>query len=50
MVKGNTTKDIDWGNCTCMNCINIEGQNVLGKLLMRVRDEIREEIINHGHV
>lgn len=28
-----------WGNCTCVKCENIEGQNWLGKLLMKVRDE-----------
>lgn len=28
-----------WGNCTCPKCINIEGQNWLGKILMQVRSE-----------
>lgn len=30
-----------WGNCSCEKCKNIEGKNTLGKILMRVREELR---------
>lgn len=30
-----------WGNCNCDKCKNIEGKNTLGKILMRVREELR---------
>ena len=32
-----------WGNCSCEKCIHIEGLNTLGKILMRVREELRNE-------
>lgn len=39
----NTTAwhDNIWGNCECPRCINKVGQNLLGKTLMKVRDELR---------
>lgn len=37
LVEGNTWGDTYWGVC------NGKGQNMLGKLLMQVRDEIRRE-------
>ena len=43
LVEGTTWHDNEWGNCSCSKCINIEGKNKLGKLLMRVRDMIKEE-------
>lgn len=46
LVEGNTWHDSVWGICTCSKCINnpnIKGQNKLGKILMKVRDSIREE-------
>ena len=33
-----------WGNCRCEKCIHIKGKNKLGKILMRVREELRDEI------
>ena len=30
-----------WGNCSCEKCKNIEGKNTLGKILMRVREELK---------
>lgn len=45
LVEGTTWHDNEWGNCTCERCKNIPGKNKLGKLLMQVRDEIREELI-----
>lgn len=43
LVEGTTWHDNEWGNCSCSKCANIEGKNKLGKLLMRVRDMIKEE-------
>jgi ribA/ribD-fused uncharacterized protein len=43
LVEGTTWHDNEWGNCSCPKCINIEGKNKLGKLLMKVRDMIKEE-------
>lgn len=31
-----------WGNCTCPECADIEGENNLGRLLEEVREEIRD--------
>ena len=41
LVEGNVWHDNTWGNCTCERCRNIEGQNKLGKLLMKIREEIK---------
>lgn len=41
--EGTTWHDNEWGNCSCPKCRNIEGKNKLGKLLMKVREMIREE-------
>ncbi len=41
LVEGNRWHDCYWGRCECANCRG-EGQNVLGKLLMQVRGELRE--------
>jgi ribA/ribD-fused uncharacterized protein len=38
LVEGNTWKDTFWGQCPIGN-----GQNHLGKILMRVREELKEE-------
>lgn len=40
IVEGNTWHDNFWGDCKCTKCQNKIGQNHLGKILMRVRDEI----------
>jgi len=37
LVEGNTWHDNFWGDCRCLKCKNIVGQNHLGKLLMRLR-------------
>lgn len=41
LVEGTTWHDNEWGNCTCPRCKNIPGKNKLGKLLMQVREEIK---------
>lgn len=43
LIEGTTWHDNIWGNCSCPNCVNIEGQNKLGKILMKVRDEMKNE-------
>ncbi len=40
LIEGNTWHNNIWGNCYCKRCIRIEGENLLGKFLMKVRDEI----------
>ena len=42
--EGNTWHDNEWGNCSCEACQNIIGKNKLGKLLMRIREEIKSPI------
>lgn len=43
LIEGTTWHDNYWGNCSCEKCKNIEGKNMLGKILMRVREELRNE-------
>lgn len=40
LVEGNWWHDNDWGNCTCEKCLDIVGQNNLGKILMKIRNQI----------
>ena len=40
IIEGNWWHDNFFGSCSCVKCGN-KGQNNLGKLLMRVRDDIR---------
>ena len=44
LMEGTTWHDNEWGNCSFERCKNIPGRNKLGKLLMQVRNEIREEL------
>lgn len=39
--EGNTWHDQYWGSCSCPMHYGVEGQNWLGKLLMQVREELR---------
>lgn len=41
LVEGNTWHDNYWGDCSCDKCRGIEGKNMLGKTLMRVREQLR---------
>jgi ribA/ribD-fused uncharacterized protein len=45
--EDNTWHDNFYGNCICPRCRNIPGQNHLGHILMRFRDQ-RRLIINGG--
>lgn len=44
LIEGNTWHDNYWGNCHCDKCKSIEGKNVLGKILMKVRDNYAKNI------
>lgn len=44
LIEGTTWHDNEWGNCTCAKCVSIPGKNKLGKILMRVREELKEEL------
>ena len=55
IIEGNFWHDNFWGNCSCDKCKNINGENNLGKILMRVREDIRpkkqssfEDMINEN--
>lgn len=39
--EGNHWHDNCWGNCLCERCKDIPGENRLGKILMRIREEIK---------
>lgn len=41
LVEGNYWHDNCWGNCTCEKCRDIPGENRLGKILMKIREELR---------
>ncbi len=42
LIEGNTWHDNSWGNCSCAKCKEIQGENHLGKLLMKIRKELKE--------
>lgn len=44
LIEGNTWCDNEWGNCSCHKCINYQGKNKLGKILMKVRSELKSNI------
>ena len=43
LIEGNTWHDNYWGDCKCSRCRYTKGQNMLGKILMRVRYDIQKE-------
>ncbi len=43
LVEENYWHDNFWGNCTCLRCADLLGQNHLGRLLMQVREEVGED-------
>ena len=43
LIEGNYWHDNIWGDCFCSKCKNIKGQNWLGRILMRVRSNLRKE-------
>lgn len=43
IVECNTWHDNCWGDCKCDACKSIKGENRLGKILMKIREEIRSD-------
>jgi len=41
IIEDNYWHDNFWGNCICQKCKTIKGENMLGKLLMKLREEIQ---------
>ncbi len=41
LIEGNTWHDNFWGDCVCKKCLNIEGKNNLGIILMAIREKIK---------
>lgn len=48
IIEGNCWHDNYWGDCYCKKCKNIKGQNHLGKLLMKIREELKNEDNGNG--
>ena len=42
LVEGNNHHDNIWGDCTCPRCAAKLGQNRLGKILMQVREGLKQ--------
>jgi len=42
LIEGNFWHDNFWGSCGCPKCKDIKGVNMLGKLLMEIREEIKK--------
>lgn len=43
LIEGNHWHDNTWGNCTCEKCRSVQGQNRLGVILMKIREELKNE-------
>lgn len=43
LTEGNTWHDQYWGSCSCPMHYGVEGANWLGRLLMQVREELRDD-------
>jgi predicted NAD-dependent protein-ADP-ribosyltransferase YbiA (DUF1768 family) len=41
LIEGNSWHDNFFGNCTCIKCKDIKGENHLGKLLMKIREKLK---------
>jgi ribA/ribD-fused uncharacterized protein len=41
LVEGNTWHDQTWGSCNCPRHIAVPGENLLGKLLMELREDLK---------
>lgn len=40
LIEGNRWHDNFWGDCWCDDCADIIGQNQLGRILMKIREEL----------
>lgn len=43
LIEGNYWHDNYWGKCSCPRCRHIYGQNQLGKILMKLREEFQQK-------
>ena len=43
IIEWNNWHDNFWGDCVCLRCADIDGQNHLGKIIMQYRDELLNE-------
>lgn len=43
IIEGNYHHDNIWGDCYCKSCSDIPGENKLGKIIMKVREELLNE-------
>lgn len=50
LIEGNWWHDCEFGHCTCMDCFGREKKNILGKLLMQIRDEVIAEDSVNTHI
>jgi len=41
LIERNHWHDNYWGDCGCKKCAKIKGQNRLGKILMKIREEMK---------
>lgn len=41
LIEGNWWHDNTWGQCSCAKCKDITGQNLLGKVLMKIREDLK---------
>lgn len=41
LIEGNHWHDNRWGQCSCEKCRDKKAENLLGKILMQIRSEIR---------
>lgn len=44
LIEGNYHHDNLWGSCMCEKCKTKAGQNRLGRILMQVREELKERL------
>ena len=42
LIEGNNWHDVYYGKCSCHKC-NGSGENYLGKILMKIREELRQQ-------
>lgn len=43
LIEGNWWHDNFWGDCSCERCATKLGMNNLGRILMKIRDEVKGE-------
>lgn len=44
LIEGNSWHDNFWGSCTCEKCVSMNKFNALGKILMDVRLQIKNNV------